>query len=249
VAVASLGNILGSVINWLIGRGVERFRDRRWFPASARQLERAQAQYRRFGYWSLLLAWVPIIGDPLTLVAGIMREPLWRFLILVSIGKIGRYAVLAAGVGRVRIKRLGRQAGESGSIPVPAPSPHRCPPMLSALTLILTCQLIGELVTRFFGLPLPGPVAGMALLFALLVLRGSVPETVGALGDTLLKNLSLAVRARRRRGDGASGSHWAGSAADHRGADRLDRGHHCGDRAADELAGARQPERGGDESR
>ena len=99
VAVASLGNILGSVINWLIGRGVERFRDRRWFPASARQLERAQAQYQRFGYWSLLFAWVPIIGDPLTLVAGIMREPLWRFLILVSIGKIGRYAVLAAGVG------------------------------------------------------------------------------------------------------------------------------------------------------
>lgn len=101
VAVASLGNILGSVINWLIGRGVERFRGRKWFPASARQLERAQAQYQRFGYWSLLLAWVPIIGDPLTLVAGIMREPMWRFLILVSIGKIGRYALLAAGVGAV----------------------------------------------------------------------------------------------------------------------------------------------------
>jgi membrane protein YqaA with SNARE-associated domain len=100
VAVASLGNMLGSVLNWLIGRGVERFRERRWFPASAnRRLDRAQAQYRRFGYWSLLLAWVPIIGDPLTLVAGIMREPLWRFLALVSIGKIGRYAVLAAGVG------------------------------------------------------------------------------------------------------------------------------------------------------
>lgn len=99
VAVASLGNILGSVINWLIGRCVERFRDRRWFPASASQLERAQTQYQRFGYWSLLLAWVPIIGDPLTLVAGVMREPLWRFVLLVSIGKIGRYAVLAAGVG------------------------------------------------------------------------------------------------------------------------------------------------------
>lgn len=99
VAVASLGNILGSVLNWLIGHGVERFRNRRWFPASAHQLERAQAQYQRFGYWSLLLAWVPIIGDPLTLVAGIMREPLWRFLLLVSIGKVGRYSVLAAGVG------------------------------------------------------------------------------------------------------------------------------------------------------
>lgn len=99
VAVASLGNILGSVLNWLIGRGVERFRDRRWFPANASRLERAQAHYHRFGYWSLLLAWAPIIGDPLTLVAGIMREPLWRFVLLVSIGKIGRYAVLAAGVG------------------------------------------------------------------------------------------------------------------------------------------------------
>ncbi|AKI00697.1 putative membrane protein [Hoeflea sp. IMCC20628] len=99
IAVASLGNILGSVLNWLIGRGVERFRDRKWFPAGEAQLARAQQQYQRFGYWSLLLAWVPIIGDPLTLVAGIMREPLWRFLLLVSIGKIGRYAVLAAGIG------------------------------------------------------------------------------------------------------------------------------------------------------
>ncbi|MCO6408311.1 YqaA family protein [Hoeflea alexandrii] len=102
VAVASLGNILGSVLNWLIGRGIERFRTRQWFPASQAQLERAQARYQRFGYWSLLLAWVPIIGDPLTLVAGIMREPLWRFVILVSIGKVGRYAVLAAGVGVFR---------------------------------------------------------------------------------------------------------------------------------------------------
>lgn len=99
VVVASLGNILGSVLNWLIGCGVEKFRDRKWFPASEAQLVRAQQQYQRFGYWSLLLAWVPIIGDPLTLVAGIMREPLWRFVVLVSLGKIGRYAVLAAGIG------------------------------------------------------------------------------------------------------------------------------------------------------
>jgi len=63
--------------------------------------------------------------------------------------------------------------------------------MLSALTLILTCQLTGELVTRFLGLPLPGPVAGMALLFALLAIRGSVPSDIGTVGDALLKNLSL----------------------------------------------------------
>lgn len=99
IAVASLGNILGSVVNWLIGRGIERFRNRKWFPVSEAHLARAHSQYARFGYWSLLLAWVPIIGDPLTLVAGVMREPLWRFLLLVSIGKAGRYIALAAGLG------------------------------------------------------------------------------------------------------------------------------------------------------
>lgn len=95
VAVASLGNTLGAMTNWLIGRGVERFRHRRWFPASERQLARAQGWYRRWGRWSLLMSWLPIGGDALTLVAGILREPLWSFLILVAIGKTARYVVLA----------------------------------------------------------------------------------------------------------------------------------------------------------
>ncbi|PWW03861.1 membrane protein YqaA with SNARE-associated domain [Hoeflea marina] len=98
VAVASLGNVLGSVINWLIGRGLERFAKKRWFPASASQLARARRFYSRYGHWSLLFAWLPVIGDPLTLAAGILREPLWRFLILVSIGKVARYSLLAAAV-------------------------------------------------------------------------------------------------------------------------------------------------------
>ena len=63
--------------------------------------------------------------------------------------------------------------------------------MLSALTLILSCQLAGELITRFFGLPVPGPVAGMVILFALLVAKGSVPEQIGAVADGLLRNLAL----------------------------------------------------------
>lgn len=94
--VASLGNVLGSLLNWLIGRSVERWREARWFPASAGQLARAQQSYARWGYWSLLLSWVPLIGDPLTLVAGMMREPLWRFLLLVGLAKTTRYLVLAA---------------------------------------------------------------------------------------------------------------------------------------------------------
>lgn len=98
VAVASLGNVLGSVVNWLLGRFVTRFRDRRWFPLRAEDLVRAEAWYRRFGRWSLLLSWVPIIGDPLTVVAGVLREPLPVFLLLVGLAKVGRYAILAAAV-------------------------------------------------------------------------------------------------------------------------------------------------------
>ena len=96
LAVASVGNVLGSVFNWLLGRSIERFRDRRWFPADASALAKAEGWYRRHGKWSLLLAWVPIIGDPLTVIAGVLREPFPVFLLLVTIGKVGRYLVIAA---------------------------------------------------------------------------------------------------------------------------------------------------------
>lgn len=95
VAVATVGNVGGSVVNWLLGRGIERFRDRSWFPASPAALDRAQGWYRRAGKWSLLLSWAPVIGDPLTVVAGVMREPFGVFLALVTVAKLGRYLVLA----------------------------------------------------------------------------------------------------------------------------------------------------------
>ena len=96
--VASVGNVLGSVVNWVLGRGIARFAGRRWFPASPAALERARGWYGRFGCWSLLLSWVPVIGDPLTVVAGVLREPLWRFLLLVTVAKVGRYLVLVWAV-------------------------------------------------------------------------------------------------------------------------------------------------------
>ena len=96
VLVATVGNVLGSVINWYLGRYVLRFKDRRWFPSSERQLERAQNWYRRYGRWSLLGSWLPVVGDPLTVVAGLMREPLLPFVVLVTIAKGTRYLVLTA---------------------------------------------------------------------------------------------------------------------------------------------------------
>jgi len=96
IAAASVGNVLGSAVNWLLGRGIERFRDRPWFAARTAGLERAQHWYRRYGKWSLLLSWAPVVGDPLTLIAGVMREPFAVFLLFVTVAKLGRYLVLTA---------------------------------------------------------------------------------------------------------------------------------------------------------
>jgi membrane protein YqaA with SNARE-associated domain len=93
VAVASLGNTLGAVVNYAMGLGIERFQDRRWFPVNVAQLARAQRWYARWGVWSLLMSWAPFTGG-FTVVAGIMRTPLWLFLTLVAISKTGRYVIL-----------------------------------------------------------------------------------------------------------------------------------------------------------
>lgn len=93
-AVASVGNVLGSLINWLLGRYLIHFQDRKWFPVKGSLFNKAIAMYQKYGVWTLLLAWTPLIGDPLTLAAGIFRTNIWLFLLLVTIGKAGRYALL-----------------------------------------------------------------------------------------------------------------------------------------------------------
>lgn len=98
--VATLGNVTGSTFNWWLGRQSLRFSDRRWFPVSREALERAQGWFRKWGQPSVLLSWLPGVGDAFTVAAGVMRMPLLTFLILVAIGKGARYAaVLGAGVG------------------------------------------------------------------------------------------------------------------------------------------------------
>nr|WP_281494169.1 YqaA family protein [Jannaschia sp. S6380] len=97
--VASTGNVLGSCVSYALGRVATRFADRPWFPASPAALARAETRYRRWGRWSLLLSWVPIIGDPITVAAGLMREPVWSFVALVAIAKTGRYVAVLAALG------------------------------------------------------------------------------------------------------------------------------------------------------
>lgn len=93
---ATLGNTLGSVVNWWIGWHVDYLVGRRWFPVTDQQLRRARDWFSRYGYWSLLMAWLPVGGDALTFVGGIMRVKLWLFVLLVGIGKGLRYAIITA---------------------------------------------------------------------------------------------------------------------------------------------------------
>jgi membrane protein YqaA with SNARE-associated domain len=94
LAVASAGNTLGSIVNWLLGRFCLRWKDRPWFPAKPESLVRATVWFNRYGVWSLLLSWMPIIGDPITLVAGLLKVQFWKFLVLVAVAKTIRYMVV-----------------------------------------------------------------------------------------------------------------------------------------------------------
>ena len=94
LAVAAVGNTLGSVVNWVLGRYLLHFQHKKWFYFKPEQIEKMQVWFQRYGVWSLLLAWMPIGGDPLTLVAGIMRVKLWLFIVLVGIGKTLRYVAV-----------------------------------------------------------------------------------------------------------------------------------------------------------
>ena len=91
---ASTGNILGSVFNWICGYYAAYFIQKKWFPINQNQINKATNFFLKYGKWSLLLAWVPFIGDPLTFVAGTLRYSFLPFLLLVSIGKIARYLVI-----------------------------------------------------------------------------------------------------------------------------------------------------------
>jgi membrane protein YqaA with SNARE-associated domain len=94
---AASGNTLGSAVNWGLGRFLLHYENRRWFPFKKNKLGLAQRWFQKYGVWSLLMAWVPIAGDALTFIAGIMKVPFPIFILLTGIGKTIRY-ILVLGV-------------------------------------------------------------------------------------------------------------------------------------------------------
>ena len=94
IIFASTGNILGSLINWCMGYYVTKLIDKKWFPLNKLQLTRASKWFLKYGKWSLFFCWVPIIGDPLTIVAGILRFPIHIFILIVSFAKTMRYVII-----------------------------------------------------------------------------------------------------------------------------------------------------------
>ena len=97
VTVATIGNVMGSIVNYVIGYFGSVFIIERVLKIKPQTFERSRERFERWGKFSLLLAWVPIIGDPLTVIAGVLRINLWLFISLVTIGKLGRYIVVTYG--------------------------------------------------------------------------------------------------------------------------------------------------------
>ena len=92
--VASVGNVLGSLFNWICGFYINFFIKKSWFPINNKMIDRGNKLFIKYGKWSLLISWFPLIGDPITFAAGTLRYPIIPFLVLVSIGKVGRYLII-----------------------------------------------------------------------------------------------------------------------------------------------------------
>lgn len=100
--VATLGNTLGACSSYALGLWGANWAMRKLFRFDPEQQQQAERLYRRYGPWALLLSWLPVVGDPLCLVAGITRLPFASFLGPVALGKFSRYLVVALAAGIFR---------------------------------------------------------------------------------------------------------------------------------------------------
>ena len=96
LTAATLGNTLGAVINYWMGLGGETLLEEKGV-IQPKKFEKFKLLFEKYGAWTLLMSWLPLVGDLFTFAAGIAKYPFWRFLILVFIAKLGRYLILAWG--------------------------------------------------------------------------------------------------------------------------------------------------------
>ena len=95
IAIATTGNVLGSLANYALGYWASLEVIKKWLNMSEQEFIRAEQRFVKYGMISLCFAWVPIIGDPLTVIAGILRIRLLWFVVLVTAGKLMRYIVIS----------------------------------------------------------------------------------------------------------------------------------------------------------
>lgn len=95
VAIATLGNVLGSLTNYALGYWASLKVIKKWLKISEEEFVRAEQRFVKYGLFSLCFAWVPLIGDPITVMAGILRIRLLWFVLLVTAGKLMRYIVVS----------------------------------------------------------------------------------------------------------------------------------------------------------
>ena len=95
VITATTGNVLGSLVNYAFGYWASLFVVKKWLRMSEDDFVRAEQRFIKYGMVSLCFAWVPIIGDPLTVMAGVLRVRLQWFVVLVAAGKLLRYVVIS----------------------------------------------------------------------------------------------------------------------------------------------------------
>jgi len=95
VAIATLGNVLGSLTNYALGYWASLKVIKKWLKISEEEFVRAERRFVKYGLFSLCFAWVPVIGDPITVLAGILRVRLLWFVLLVTAGKLMRYIIVS----------------------------------------------------------------------------------------------------------------------------------------------------------
>jgi len=95
VGVATAGNVLGSLLNYALGYGASLVVVKKWLRMSEEDFVRAEQRFVKYGLFSLFFAWVPIIGDPLTVMAGVLRVRILWFIVLVTAGKLLRYVIVS----------------------------------------------------------------------------------------------------------------------------------------------------------